>query len=104
MAELPVVLRMGLERFATQPKHRDGKVGPLIDCSLVPSEQVVDHVDIRANQTDDPFVGSDVSSVVDCYGCVFDELNLPLEGFFESYLKTRVFCCCSLFIAIVVIL
>ena len=98
------MLRMSLERLATQPKHRDGEVRSLEDCSLVPSEQVVDHVDIRANKTDDPFVGSDISSVVDCYGCVFDELDLPLEGFFESYLKTRVFCCCSLFIAIVIVL
>ena len=98
------MLHMSLEWFTTQPKHRDGEVGPLGDCSLVPSEQVVDHVDIRANQTEDPFVGSDISSVVDCYGCVFDELDLPFEGFFESYLKTRVFCCCTLFIAIVIVL
>ena len=98
------MLHMSLEGFTTQPKHRDVEVGPLEDCSLVPSEQVVDHVDIRANQTEDPFVGSDISSVVDCYGCVFDELDLPFEGFFESYLKTRVFCCCTLFIAIVIVL
>ena len=98
------MLHMSLEGFTTQPKHRDGEVGPLEDCSLVPSEQVVDHVDIRANQTEDPFVGSDISSVVDCYGCVFDELDLPFESFFESYLKTRVFCCCTLFIAIVIVL
>ena len=60
------MLRMSLERLATQPKHRDGEVRSLEDCSLVPSEQVVDHVDIRADKTDDPFVGSDISSVVDC--------------------------------------
>ena len=105
VAEFPVMRHVSLERLTAQTKHRDGEVGSLPYCLLVPSQQVIDHVDIWAYEADYPFVGPHICLVVDRDRRVFYQFDLPLEGFLQSYFKAGVLGCgILLFIAEAVIL